>query len=69
MLPKKQTVASSVIMPNASDFCCAVITEGVLEIGFRPKKRKAGEQADTRFTSLPRWKGTLTSEGQCQLFS
>lgn len=46
---KNKTVVHSVILSNASDFCCAVITGG-LEVCLRSQKRKGREQADISFT-------------------
>lgn len=54
---KNKTVALSVILPNTSDFCGAVRTEGGLEVCLRSKKRKAGEQADIRFIQPPQTEG------------
>lgn len=66
---KSKTVALSVILPNASDFCGAVITEGGLEVCLNLRKGRQESKQILGLSSLPRRKGTLTSEGQCQLFS
>ena len=57
---KNKTVVHSVILSNASDFCCAVITGG-LEVCLRSQKRKARKQADISFTQDPLMAGHLTS--------
>lgn len=52
----------SVILSNASDSCCAVITGG-LEVSLRPEKRKAREQADIRLTQHPQMAGHFGFRG------